>query len=442
MASIVQNIQVVRSMRKDLRDPKLPINILNSIETIHNCIKSGTDLNGWKKIDWRNGGGNSGRSGGYSSNPQGGNKGGFFGNRQQAPSQSSGRDYGSSSHSSGREYGSSSHSSSHSSGRDYGSTSSHYAFGNRNKSGFTGRQNSEQVSIPLSGSTAAPPAPTSPDTNVIVTPSVPTNVASDGFRFPPQKYVSKFKKSNDNVEDTILNTIILGKLNKFSEQNYPEIKEFITHIIDSGQTDMIKCFMKLVFEKAASEEMFCPLYAKLLSELSIRYPVLLTEMDNLYSQYMEIFDEVNETTAENYNEVCKRNVEKKYRRGYSQFLAELIKHDVIETDLFIKTINKIISQIENNKMTKESIKLTEEFADCLMKIMKAIQTGVEESESDSDSDSESDEHEDKIQKIRGILQSETLIRIQPLTVRNSENIGLSSKARFTMLDIYEGIQRF
>jgi hypothetical protein len=442
MASIVQNIQVVRSMRKDLRDPKLPINILNSIETIHNCIKSGTDLNGWKKVDWRNGGGNPGRSGGYSSNPQGGNKGGFFGNRQQAPSQSSGRDYGSSSHSSGREYGSSSHSSSHSSGRDYGSTSSHYAFGNRNKSGFTGRQNSEQVSIPLSGSTAAPPAPTSPDTNVIVTPSVPTNVASDGFRFPPQKYVSKFKKSNDNVEDTILNTIILGKLNKFSEQNYPEIKEFITHIIDSGQTDMIKCFMKLVFEKAASEEMFCPLYAKLLSELSIRYPVLLTEMDNLYSQYMEIFDEVNETTAENYNEVCKRNVEKKYRRGYSQFLAELIKHDVIETDLFIKTINKIISQIENNKMTKESIKLTEEFADCLMKIMKAIQTGVEESESDSDSDSESDEHEDKIQKIRGILQSETLIRIQPLTVRNSENIGLSSKARFTMLDIYEGIQRF
>ena len=46
-----------------------------------------------------------------------------------------------------------------------------------------------------------------------------------------------------------------------------EIKEFITHIIDNGQTDMIKCFMKLVFEKAASEEMFCPLYARLLSEL-------------------------------------------------------------------------------------------------------------------------------------------------------------------------------
>ena len=53
---------------------------------------------------------------------------------------------------------------------------------------------------------------------------------------------------------------------------------------------MIKCFMKLVFEKAASEEIFCPLYAKLISELSIAYPILLSEMENLYTQYLQIFD--------------------------------------------------------------------------------------------------------------------------------------------------------
>ncbi len=63
MTSIVQDIQAVHSLRKDLRDIKLPSNILNSIETIHNCIKSGTDLNGWKKVDWR-GGGASGATGG------------------------------------------------------------------------------------------------------------------------------------------------------------------------------------------------------------------------------------------------------------------------------------------------------------------------------------------------------------------------------------------
>jgi signal recognition particle GTPase len=229
-----------------------------------------------------------------------------------------------------------------------------------------------------------------------------------------------------------LNTILLGKLNKFSEQNYAEIKEFVTHIIDGGQTEMIKCFMKLVFEKAASEEMFCPLYAKLLSELSSCYPVLLTEMTNLYTVYMAIFEEVPETKAENYNEVCKQNIEKKYRRGYSQFLAELIKHSVINTDIFMKTIMIIITQVENNLKTKEATKVTEEYADCLMKIMKAIQEDVDEE----------DLKKDMITNIRQTLKGEPMAHIKPFTVRNPEWLGLSNKARFTFLDIYEGIQKF
>ena len=244
-----------------------------------------------------------------------------------------------------------------------------------------------------------------------------------GYRH--QKYVSKFKKSSDKVEDTILNTILLGKLNKFSLPNYNEIKEFIMHIIDSGQNEMITCFMKLVFEKAASEEVFCPLYAKLLSELSARYPVLLTEMANLYTQYMEIFDEVAEVNEETYNEMCKRNVEKKYRRGYSQFLAELIKHNVIDTDTFLRIITKIISQVEANAHNKDSIKLNEEFADCFMKIMKAIRT----------------EADNSLLAIRQLLKGEIAARIQPLSVKDVDRVGLSNKARFTFLDIYESIQK-
>ncbi len=393
MASIVQDIQAVHSLRKDLRDIKLPSNILNSIETIHNCIKSGTDLNGWKKVDWRGGGSASGGAGGggrYSNqranhhNPNHHKNNNFFSERNS---------------------------------NDKYENSGHYVFGNRNR--VVRQQTEQQTSIPLTNSSVP-----------VVSESV------DTFRPVTQKYVSKFKKNCEKVEDTILNTILLGKLNKFSELNYDEIKEFITHIIDSGQTEMIKCFMKLVFEKAASEEVFCPLYAKLLSELSSRYPVLLTEMNNLYSVYMQIFEEVSETKAENYNEVCKQNVEKKYRRGYSQFLAELIKHNVIDNELFMKTINKILAQIENNIKTKESTKLVEEYADCLMKIMKAIQTDA------TSSDDSDDESESMIEGIRSTLKNDTIKGIQPLTVRNTENVGLSNKARFTFLDIYEGIQKF
>lgn len=420
MTSLVQDIQFIRSLRKDLREVRLSSNILNSIETIHNCIKSGTDLNGWKKVEWRNNGsnttssykGSSNYSQRPSTNQSGMNRGNGFFNRQQGDHQSNDR---------------------RSNDRYESSQSSHYAFGNRNKGGFSGRQVSEPPSsIPLTNSITPAPA------NIVVDPSV--TVSTDGFRTVPQKYVSKFRKDTEKVEDTILNTILLGKLNKFSEQNYDEIKEFITHIIDSGQTDMIKCFMKLVFEKAASEEMFCPLYAKLLSELSSRYPVLLTEMANLYSVYMAIFEEVSELKAENYNEVCKQNVEKRYRRGYSQFLAELIKHNVIDTDIFMKVINTIISQIENNMKSKDAIKLNEEYADCLMKIMKAIREDPDDS---SDDDSDDDEPKmNMIQSIRETLKGSTIDRIQPLSVRNTDNTGISTKARFTFLDIYEGIQKF
>jgi len=356
------DVSAVFSLRKTIREPKVPASILAMIDSIHHCISNGADHHGWKTVDWRG----PSRAGGAShAKPA-------FGHRSGRPSRAS-----------------------------------------------ESEEPVEEKSTP----------------SVPVEPRRTAWESSDGFRHAHPKYVSKFKKTSGKVEDTILNTILLGKLNKFSLPNYNEIKEFITHIIDSGQTEMIKCFMKLVFEKAASEEVFCPLYARLLSELSLRYPVLLTEMGNLYTQYMEIFDEVTEVDSETYTELCKRNVEKKYRRGYSQFLAELIKHNVIDIDTFMKIISKIIGQVEANGKNKDSTKLIEEFADCLMKIMKAIRTEIRE-------DHDAEEPEDNIAQIQRYLQSDFMERIRALTVRTPEMLGLSNKARFTFLDIYESIQRF
>lgn len=75
----------------------------------------------------------------------------------------------------------------------------------------------------------------------------------------------------------------------------------------------------------------------------------------------------------------------------------------------------------------------------MMKIMKAIQT---EYVQDDDYSSEEEDKEPVVITIRQILKGSPIKRIQTLTARNSENIGLSNKARFTFLDIYEGIQKF
>jgi len=391
MATVISDIEAVRSLRTALRNPTISIELLSSIELIHSCIKSGTDTNGWKRMDWRGSSGGAGHSGRGSHS-----KHGFTGGGSKHTSSSA------------------------------ASSSSHSAFNGRSRGGVSGGAgaSSKMTTAAAETSTSIP----------LVAPSASGGAGTSDThtRYTSQKYVSKFKKTSDKVEDTILNTILLGKLNKFSEINYDEIKEFIMHIIDNGETDMIKCFMKLVFEKAASEEIFCPLYAKLLSELSSRYPVLLTEMANLYMQYMAIFEEVKEDEAETYNEFCKRNVEQKYRRGYSQFLAELTKHNVIDSDTFLKTVMKIIAQVDNNIKNKESIKLIEEYADCLQRIMRAIKP----------SDSIDCDTDNMIASIRRTIKGEPFVHIKPLTIKNAESLGLSNKARFTFLNICEDIQKF
>ena len=403
MASIFQDIQTVRSLRKDIRDPKLSSIAMKAIETIHNCIASSSEHQGWKKVEWR---GNHSSSSRPASSHQGSySKNQAYSNR---PNQRS-------------------------------NDSSSYSFHNRTRNALLANQKdsiqhaSQHAQHASQHSQHASHASHSqhvkqdaPDHD-----SRRFQESADGFRTPNQKYVSKFKKTADKVEDTILNTILLGKLNKFSEPNYNEIKEFITHIIDDGQNDMIKCFMNIVFEKAASEEIFCPLYARLLSELSTQYPILLSEMSNLFSTYMKIFEEIMDTDSDNYDELCKRNVEKKYRRGYSQFLAELIKYNTIDTDTFIKTLLTIITQIELNASNTDSIKLNEEFGDCLMKVMKAIRTNMVDMD---------DDH--PIYQVRNILKHDIMDRIQPLSLKRTDLVGISNKARFTFLDIYESIQQF
>ncbi len=441
MSTLIQDIQTVRSLRKDLRDPRLPLSILNAIESVHNCIKTGTDLNGWKKVDWRGGGGggsNSGSSARSGQNTTTHSKGGnsFFGGRGGS--------------------GGGGYNSTNNNGSPFGNGNGGAGGMNRsrphpfNSSRTTHHESPPSIPLSSAASSTASTTASTPSTaphNVVVNPSTnsPNTQNNGGFVTPHSKYVSRFKKNTEEVDDTILNTIILGKLNKFSVANYDEIKEFITHIMDSGQTDMIKCFMRLVFQKAASEEMFCPLYAKLLSELSIRYPVLLSEMSNLYKHYMSIFEEV-ETSAEDYNEFVKRNVEKKYRRGYSQFLAELIKYQVIDKDIFFKTLETIIKQVNNKLTHTESNKIIEEYADCMMKIMKAISVNDASDESDdSDEDDDDDKEANKvnmIQEIRQYMKDNIIETIKPLTEKNPVNTGLTTKARFTFLDIYEAINAF
>lgn len=193
---------------------------------------------------------------------------------------------------------------------------------------------------------------------------------------PAGRYQSQFRNSEKAaVEEKILNNIILSKLNKFSPATYVEIREFLYQILGSGEADLkefVRDFMKLVFRKAASEEIFCPLYAKLLGEISSKYHVILEEMKSLSDNYLEIFDEVDEKDSVNYDEFVQKVKEKKYRLGYSQFIAELAKLEILPLTILSATFTKLVTLVSSNLTDLSKRTLLEEYADCLLRMTRVF----------------------------------------------------------------------
>jgi hypothetical protein len=273
------------------------------------------------------------------------------------------------------------------------------------------------VSAPIAASTTTTSTSASASTTAPVTTTAPTH------SLMPPKYVSRFKEADKAVDPVLL--IIQDKLNRFSSKNYEDIYEFMCQILDSGKTDFLKSFMKLVFEKATTEEMFCPTYVKLLAALSSKYKVLATEMIIRYRDYIAIFQDVSEAVvATDSKSVIEATSIKKYRLGYSQFLAELIKYNILDTALFLETIEMIVNNLPKVAAAPDSTKLFEEYANCLMRILKGVQGQT---------------------TVLALALKDTLkVKFTPilsvLTEKNPALPSLSNRGRFTIQDLLDGIK--
>ena len=218
--------------------------------------------------------------------------------------------------------------------------------------------------------------------------------------------------------------IIIDKLNKFAPINYSEIHDFLCQILDSGQTAFLKEFMKIVFQKATTEELFCPHYVRLLCELSAKYKTLLTEMVLRYKEYSHVFEDISEVTSDSYAKLIETNSEKNYRRGYSQFLAELVKYNVLDADLFVETLQSIIGAIPVVAKVESGKTTLEEYIDCLLRILQAIQT----------------EKTSLALSLRKILKERFVSVLEPMTAKDPLNVGLTPKGRFGIMDIVKLIK--
>jgi len=183
------------------------------------------------------------------------------------------------------------------------------------------------------------------------------------------------------VEDKILNNIILSKLNKFSPATYADVRDFLYQILGSGDPGLaalVRDFIMLVFKKAASEEVYCSLYAKLLAEISSRYTIILDEMKKLQENYTDIFQDVIEIPegGDNYEAFVEKNKEKRYRQGYSQFLAELTALEILELPMLTGTFSLLISLIKQHGPAADKKALIDEYSDCLVRMSRVLRKRV------------------------------------------------------------------
>jgi hypothetical protein len=192
--------------------------------------------------------------------------------------------------------------------------------------------------------------------------------SSDGFHVKSGIEKLKIeKKVEESVEETIMNKI-RAKINKLSKSTYEDTKESLQIILDGDETHFLSDFIKEVFNRAAKDTLFCGLYAKLLHELA--YEHLRKEMRSIFDNYAKVFDEVGKSPdvgTEDYMKFIEAQEAKRHRKGYSQFISELVKLGEIESPSFINIVVTIVKSIDEIRKTasEENKVLCEEYADCL-----------------------------------------------------------------------------
>lgn len=187
----------------------------------------------------------------------------------------------------------------------------------------------------------------------------------------PARFSSAAAKATGDVEDRML-TRIKGKINKIGHSTYDATKVFMQQILSSDETEFLDEILKFVFQKAATEPAFCGLYAQLLHELADEFTHIRVVIKRIFASYYDIFSEVSapvaaEGTSE-YKVFLETQERKKFRRGYSQFVAELVKFGEVSLEEFRTLCFKIPDALEYLYTSAEHTLVSEEYIDCLAKL--------------------------------------------------------------------------
>ncbi|XP_030456459.2 eukaryotic translation initiation factor-like [Syzygium oleosum] len=166
------------------------------------------------------------------------------------------------------------------------------------------------------------------------------------------------RRGNLSEKDRVLKTVT-GILNKLTPKKFDVLEG---RLIGSGITtaDILKGVVLLIYEKAVQEPTFCPLYARLCSDLQIKLPsfpsdeaggkditfrrVLLNKCQEEFEGADNLREEVRQMTAPELELERRENkimVKLRYV-GNIRFIGELLKHGMVAESIFHHIVQELL----------------------------------------------------------------------------------------------------
>lgn len=214
-----------------------------------------------------------------------------------------------------------------------------------------------------------------------------------------------------------------GLLNKLTTNSYEKIKPKIIDIIEvivsneENEDDKYK-IGNFIFDIASTNKFYSDLYAQLYSELISKYEVLKSILDDNINNYLVLFDNIESGDPKiDYDKFCKINIVNEKRKAMSLFITNLIKYDVVNSELIMNLISKLQLLMDTNIDYEDKKSTTEEIVE---NIYLLIINGIEFIKEDKD---------------------DLILTFSEYLEQFNNKKGISNKTKFKYMDIIDYIKK-
>lgn len=238
--------------------------------------------------------------------------------------------------------------------------------------------------------------------------------------FPDRALMPRFgnKARKDAATEDRMLDLIRKKMNLFTEVTYDATKSWLSELLDSGETAFLTGFITLVFEKAAREPELTELYARLLTELRAGFPHVGVELNRIFGDFLNIFEEAAhepDVGSEEYATFIKLRTHRQFRRGYASFIGDVAKQGALSAAEVTRTSVVILDGLFAARAAEGKSPLCEEYADCLRALLVACPDLMRPA-------------------FRDVHGREQLARVRDAQKKDGAP-SMTSRARFALMDI-------